>query len=39
VWELGAVVHERAAWTRYLCSRRDDEAGRAYVADRYSGPA
>jgi hypothetical protein len=39
VWELAAIVHERAAWTRYLCSRRDEEARLAYAADRYRGPA
>ena len=38
-WELGAVVHERSAWTRYLRSRRDEEARLAYAADLYRGPA
>jgi hypothetical protein len=37
VWELGAVVHEREAWTRYLVSRRDAAAGQAYLRDTYSG--
>jgi hypothetical protein len=39
VWELGVVVHERAGWTRHLCSQRDEAARLAYVADRYRGPA
>jgi hypothetical protein len=39
VWELGAVVHEREAWTRYLRSARDRAARIAYVTDKYSGPA
>lgn len=38
VWELGALLHERVAWTRFLESARDDAAVEAYVADRYSGP-
>jgi hypothetical protein len=37
VWELGAVVHEREAWTRYLLSPRDPPAKHAYVRDSYSG--
>ncbi len=37
VWELAPIWHERQAWTRYLLSPRDDEAKRAYLADRYSG--
>ena len=28
VWELGAVCHEREAWTRYLLSPRDERARR-----------
>ena len=39
VWELGAVVHERAAWTRYLRTDRDRAAKIAYLEDRFSGPA
>ncbi len=39
VWELGAVLHEREAWTRYLRSARDRAARIAYVADKYDGPA
>ena len=39
VWELGAVCHERQAWTRYLCSPRDDEARRAYLRSCYEGVA
>jgi hypothetical protein len=39
VWELGALLHERQAWTRYLYSARDDDARLAYVGDRFAGPA
>jgi hypothetical protein len=39
VWELGAVCHERQAWTRYLCSPRDDEARRVYLRSTYAGVA
>jgi hypothetical protein len=38
VWELGAVLHERDAWTRFLCSARDEEAMQEYVQDAYEGP-
>ena len=37
VWELGAVCHEREAWTRYLLSARDKTAKEAYLHDSYSG--
>ena len=37
VWELGAVDHERQAWSRYLRSARDDAARRAYLGDAYAG--
>ena len=37
VWELGAVAHEREAWTRFLCSGRDEAARRAYLRDSYIG--
>ena len=37
VWELGAVWHERDAWTRFLSSSRDEDAKRAYINDRFSG--
>lgn len=37
VWELGAVVHERQAWTDYLNSARDDEAKAAYLQSRFTG--
>jgi hypothetical protein len=33
VWELGPVIHEQAAWSRYLRSRRDLAARRAYMLD------
>jgi hypothetical protein len=38
VWELGVVCHERLAWTRYLCSRRDEPAKLGYLSDRCAGP-
>jgi hypothetical protein len=37
VWELGAVCHEREAWTHYLLSARDKAAKDAYLHDSYSG--
>lgn len=37
VWELGAVVHERQAWTEYLTSARDEEAKHAYLQSRFTG--
>jgi hypothetical protein len=37
VWELGAVAHEREAWTRYVRSARDAPARRAYLQDTYTG--
>lgn len=37
VWELGAVLHEQQAWTRYLYSARDEQAKLAYVNDRFTG--
>ncbi len=37
VWELGAVSHEHAAWSRYLRSERDAEARQAYLADSLAG--
>lgn len=39
VWELGAVLHERAAWTRYLRSPRDRAAQIDYLRDQYAGTA
>jgi hypothetical protein len=39
VWELGAVSHEREAWTRYLHSSRDSEARRIYLRSTYEGVA
>jgi hypothetical protein len=39
VWELGAVDHERRAWSEYLGSGRDDAARRAYLTTCYSGVA
>ena len=35
VWELGAVSHERQAWSRFLCSPRDMTARHAYLRDTY----
>jgi len=37
VWELGAVAHEREAWSEFLQSARDDAARRAYLVDSYEG--
>lgn len=37
VWELGAVLHEHQAWTRYLRSSRDEKAKRAYLNDQFTG--
>ena len=37
VWELGAVAHERAAWSRYLRSGRGREERLAYMRDTYEG--
>jgi hypothetical protein len=37
VWELGAVCHERTAWSEYLRSPRDETAKRAYLASTYEG--
>lgn len=39
VWELGVVMHEQQAWTRYLYSARDEPAKRAYLANRLTGSA
>jgi hypothetical protein len=37
VWELGAVLHEQQAWSRYLRSARDVQAKRDYLEDRFTG--
>jgi hypothetical protein len=37
VWELGAVCHERKAWSEYLRSSRDVAARAAYLASSFSG--
>jgi hypothetical protein len=37
VWELGAVGHERDAWSRFLRSPRDEPARREYLRDCYAG--
>jgi hypothetical protein len=37
VWELGAVCHERDAWSRYLSSGRDEAAREAYLQDTFAG--
>ena len=37
VWELGAVCHEREAWSRYLTSARDAAARDAYLHDTFAG--
>jgi hypothetical protein len=38
VWELGAVLHERHAWTEYLMSARKEEDKLAYLESRFTGP-
>jgi hypothetical protein len=38
VWELGAVCHEREAWSNYLRSARDTAARQTYVRSSYDGP-
>jgi hypothetical protein len=37
VWELGAVCHERRAWSEYLYSARDVSAREAYLARSFRG--
>ena len=37
VWELGAVAHERLAWSAYLLSKRDEAAREAYLRDTFEG--
>jgi hypothetical protein len=37
VWELGAVCHERQAWSRYLSSERDFDAREAYLDAGFDG--
>jgi hypothetical protein len=37
VWELGAVCHERVAWSEYLRSDRDVAAREAYLANTFAG--
>ena len=37
VWELGAVAHERLAWSQYLLSDRDETARRDYLRDAFEG--
>ena len=37
VWELGAVCHERQAWSRFLRSSRDAVAKKEYLEDTYTG--
>ena len=37
VWELGAVLHEQQAWSRYLRSARAEQDKLAYLHDRFSG--
>ena len=39
VWELRAVCHESAAWSRYLRSQRDPAARKQYLSDAYTGSA
>ena len=37
VWELGPLWHERNAWTRFLSSKRDEQAKLVYINDRFDG--
>ena len=37
VWELGAVAHEREAWTRFLRTTRDRDARLDYLRDTFEG--
>jgi hypothetical protein len=37
VWELGAVCHERRAWSSYLSGPRDDDARDIYLKDLFAG--
>jgi hypothetical protein len=37
VWELGAVAHERLAWSQYLLSDREEPARRDYLRDTFEG--
>jgi hypothetical protein len=37
VWELAPVWHESLAWSRYLYSKRNEEAKYAYLNDRLEG--
>ena len=37
VWELGAVLHEQQAWSRYLRSPRAEQDKRNYLEDRFTG--
>jgi hypothetical protein len=37
VWELGAVLHEQRAWTRFLSSARSAADRAAYLADTFEG--
>ena len=37
VWELGAVAHERLAWSAYLLSERDDASRHGYLRDVFEG--
>lgn len=37
VWELGAVLHEKLSWEKFLRSGRDEAAEHNYLRDSYSG--
>ncbi len=37
VWEMTPIWHEREAWVRFLRSKRDNSAKRAYLEDQFSG--
>lgn len=38
-WELGAVCHERQAWSAYLRSPRGERDKEAYLRSAFAGPA
>ena len=39
VWEMVPLWHEQKAWEHFLKSPRDEAAARAWLSDRYAGPA
>jgi hypothetical protein len=39
VWEMVPLWHEQKAWEHFLKSQRNEAAARAWLSDRYAGPA